>query len=91
MMTSEQIDQVRKSFDALWPFRRKLTEQFYGRFFELAPDSSRLCRSHPQGRETGRPAGATAQYELVINLNTARALGIEVPPMLLARADAVIE
>jgi hemoglobin-like flavoprotein len=28
--------------DALWPFRRKLAEQFYGRFFELAPDTRRL-------------------------------------------------
>ena len=36
-MTPEQIDLVRKSFDALWPFRRKLAGQFYGRFFELAP------------------------------------------------------
>ena len=36
-MTPEQIDLIRKSFDALWPFRRKLAEQFYGRFFELAP------------------------------------------------------
>jgi hemoglobin-like flavoprotein len=41
-MTPEQIDLVRKSFDALWPFRRKLAEQFYGRFFELAPDARRL-------------------------------------------------
>jgi hemoglobin-like flavoprotein len=41
-MTPAQIDLVRKSFDALWPFRRKLAEQFYGRFFELAPDTRRL-------------------------------------------------
>jgi hemoglobin-like flavoprotein len=41
-MTPEQMDLVRKSFDALWPFRRKLAELFYGRFFELAPDTRRL-------------------------------------------------
>src|SRR5215813_8759466 len=41
-MTPEQIDLVRTSFDALWPFRRKLAEHFYGRLFELAPDTRRL-------------------------------------------------
>jgi hemoglobin-like flavoprotein len=41
-MTPKQIDLVRKSFDAIWPVRRTVSQQFYGRVFELAPDARRL-------------------------------------------------
>jgi hemoglobin-like flavoprotein len=44
VVTPKQVELVRQSFDSMWPIRRKLADQFYRRFFELAPDAQGLFR-----------------------------------------------
>jgi putative ABC transport system substrate-binding protein len=87
---------ARHRLPAVYPFRYFATA---GGLLSYGSDAMDLWRRSAtyvdrilRGAKPGNlPVQAPTKFELVININTAKALSLAVPPTLLARADEVIE
>ena len=105
LVGNDTVTQENRSLIAELATRHRLPTAFGSREFVLAGGLMDYAVSYPELYSSARlvdkilkgakpgdlPVEQPTIFELVINLKTAKALGIDVPPTLLARADELIE
>jgi putative ABC transport system substrate-binding protein len=87
---------ARHRLPAVYPYRNFVTRKGLISYGPNQTDQYRQAAGYVdrilKGEKAGNlPVQAPVRYETVLNMKTAKALGLEVPPMVFARADEVIE